>query len=369
MRGKKRNEEQQDPQEQGAPARSATPAAGVERNRITPVDIQAKEFRPALRGYNERDVDAFLDEVTEEVARLHAENKRLREEMGTQGTTRLDTGAATQAEEMLRDAREEAEGALRDGREEAREILREAREEAARILAEAEAKAAADATATAVSHRPGPDSFASSRTFINAFLARERDFLQSLAGLIQGHAESVKEDIRVSREQAKRGISGGTTSGQSTAAGPGQSPGPGPGQFTAAPVRATGGPGAGGSGAAGGSGSHGGEGGTAFDEGLTQPWRPSSMGADRPEGPDATDTTATPDQPRPGAVATSTIAADSAQEGRGMGGEAVLDLTKVEEDSSPRDVAGPDDTRQEARQVDEEEPTDRSLRELFWGED
>jgi DivIVA domain-containing protein len=361
MRGKKRNEEQQDPQEQGAPARPGTAAAGVERNRITPVDIQAKEFRPALRGYNERDVDAFLDEVTEEVARLHAENKRLREDIGTQGTTQLDTGAATQAEEMLRDAREEAEGARLDGREEAGEILREAREEAARILAEAEARAEDDAAATAVSERPGPDSFASSRTFINAFLARERDFLQSLAGLIQGHAESVKEDIRVSREHARRGITGGATSGQST--------GPGPGQSTAAPVRASAGPGGGGSGAAGSSGPHGGEGGAAFEDGLTQPWRPSSMGADRPEGPGVTESTATGDQPLPGAVATSTMAGDSWQERRGVGGEAVLDLTKVEEDSSPPDVAALGDSRQEAREVDEDESTDRSLRELFWGED
>ena len=52
--------------------------------RITPVEIQQKEFRLAMRGYNERDVDRFLDELTEEVARLHAENKRLREQADVQ---------------------------------------------------------------------------------------------------------------------------------------------------------------------------------------------------------------------------------------------------------------------------------------------
>ena len=36
--------------------------------RITPKDIQEVEFRLAFRGYNERDVDAFLDRVTEDLA-------------------------------------------------------------------------------------------------------------------------------------------------------------------------------------------------------------------------------------------------------------------------------------------------------------
>ena len=360
MRGKKKHEQRQEqaeqqepPAQREAPAQPGTPAeARVERNRITPVSIQEKEFRPALRGYNERDVDAFLDEVTEEVARLHAENKRLREDMGTQGTTRLDTGA-TEADGMLREAREAAEGALRDGREEAERTLREAREEAARILAEAQAKAAEGAAATAVSQRPGgPDSFASSRSFINAFLARERDFLQSLAALIQSHAESVKEDIRVSRDQARRGTTGRASSG------PSASP---------APVRAEAGPGPGRTGPAGGSGSQGGEGGAggaALDDRLTQPWRPAGLGPDQPVGQGAPDSTAGRDQPLPGAVATSTIAADSAPERGDVRGEAVLDLTKIEEEPSPRDAAAPAEHR-EAPESEEEESTDRSLRVLL----
>jgi DivIVA domain-containing protein len=42
------------------------PASGTAR--ITPVDIQQVEFRLAFRGYNERDVDAFLDRVTEDLS-------------------------------------------------------------------------------------------------------------------------------------------------------------------------------------------------------------------------------------------------------------------------------------------------------------
>ena len=45
---------------------------------ITPHDIQNKEFREAFRGYNEDDVDTFLDGVAEEYGRVYAENQRLR---------------------------------------------------------------------------------------------------------------------------------------------------------------------------------------------------------------------------------------------------------------------------------------------------
>src|SRR5437867_3293387 len=85
------------------------PAAAAVPKRITPVDIQQKEFRMAMRGYHEQDVDRFLDEVTEEVARLHAENKRLQEELEFARTTRLNVGGAEEADAILRRAREEAD--------------------------------------------------------------------------------------------------------------------------------------------------------------------------------------------------------------------------------------------------------------------
>src|SRR5438128_886024 len=133
---------------------ASTPGGGS--GKITPVDIQQKEFRLAFRGYNERDVDRFLDEVTEEFARLFEENKRLREDMGLQGTTKLEAGEAAEADA----------------------IIRSARAEAARIVAEARSRS--------VGALAPPGTVASDPTgrgVVNAFLAREREFLQSLAGL------------------------------------------------------------------------------------------------------------------------------------------------------------------------------------------
>jgi DivIVA domain-containing protein len=53
----------------------------VEGRRLTPIDIQQAVFRRALfRGYREEEVDDFLDRVTEEIALLLEEQRRLRDQ-------------------------------------------------------------------------------------------------------------------------------------------------------------------------------------------------------------------------------------------------------------------------------------------------
>lgn len=49
--------------------------------RITPIDIHQKEFRRSLRGYNEEEVDTFLDEVARELEKLFQENIDLNEKV------------------------------------------------------------------------------------------------------------------------------------------------------------------------------------------------------------------------------------------------------------------------------------------------
>lgn len=60
-------------------AQEAGFTAPATRPRLTPIDVQQKEFRLAFRGYNERDVDEFLDLVTEELAAYTEENRRLQD--------------------------------------------------------------------------------------------------------------------------------------------------------------------------------------------------------------------------------------------------------------------------------------------------
>jgi cell division initiation protein len=164
MRKKKR-----DTQEAGF----ATPAR---RPRLTPIDVQQKEFRLAFRGYNERDVDEFLDLVTEELAAYTDENRRLQD----QGDQNLPSRGGADVTWASR----EAEGILERARADAAATIAEANERAASILAAAGA------------------SPADPRGIIAPYLNREREFLQSLGQLVQQHADSVRRMVRSAKEQA-----------------------------------------------------------------------------------------------------------------------------------------------------------------------
>jgi DivIVA domain-containing protein len=140
---------------------------------VTAGDIQAKEFGVSrFGGYKMRDVDEFLDELTASMTRLTEENERLRAGIGAPAAT---IGAPD----------------LEDSARQADEIIERARAEAARIVREAEDQAAAAPGAGPVS--------GSDRAAVTAFLAREREFLQSLATLVQGHAETIKGMAKASR--------------------------------------------------------------------------------------------------------------------------------------------------------------------------
>ena len=48
---------------------------------LTPLDIQNKEFKKSLRGYNEREVDEFLDQVCFEFEQLYRESAELKDKV------------------------------------------------------------------------------------------------------------------------------------------------------------------------------------------------------------------------------------------------------------------------------------------------
>jgi DivIVA domain-containing protein len=141
---------------------------------IAPADIQQKEFGVArFGGYKMRDVDEFLDQVTDSMSAVVRENEQLR-----------NGGAAPVV----------GTSDLADVNRQADEIIQRARDEAAAIIAAAR-QAAPEAS-------PAAGRSAEDRAAIGAFLTREKAFLQSLAGLVQGHAEDVKSMARVPRPAA-----------------------------------------------------------------------------------------------------------------------------------------------------------------------
>jgi DivIVA domain-containing protein len=110
--------------------------------RITPFDVQQKEFRVARfgAGYRVREVDEFLDQVTDTLSALTEENERL-----------------------LRGASER------------------------------------EPTSSPPSIQPTSDE--SDRAAVDAFLRREKGFLQDLGGLVQAHAEELRSMIRAGRRE------------------------------------------------------------------------------------------------------------------------------------------------------------------------
>lgn len=52
--------------------------------KLTPMDINNKEFKRGMRGYNQEEVDEFMDEIVENYEDLFKENSKLREKVASQ---------------------------------------------------------------------------------------------------------------------------------------------------------------------------------------------------------------------------------------------------------------------------------------------
>jgi len=77
--------------------------------RVTPEDVQSVEFRLSFRGYNERDVDSFLDRITTDLSAYLAELAELRGGAPVRAMVGGgDTAAAqNEAQQILARAREQ----------------------------------------------------------------------------------------------------------------------------------------------------------------------------------------------------------------------------------------------------------------------
>jgi DivIVA domain-containing protein len=148
----------------------AVPATSGD-GRVTPAEVQQVEFRLSFRGYNERDVDAFLDRITEDLSTYLDELERLR--VGMPAAPLTSSNGAAEADAIVARAREQAAA-----------IVRQAEQRAAAIVAGGGAGAGGD-----------------TRTVVAPFLNTEREFLQSLGGLVQGHAEEIKRMVLALRSR------------------------------------------------------------------------------------------------------------------------------------------------------------------------
>lgn len=105
---------------------------------LTPEDIRTKEFRNSIRGYNEHEVDAFLDEVEGELTRLLRDNSELRERV-TAAAAASQLAQATPAPAPMGETEEMLRRTLLLAQRTADETVAQAKSDADRIVADAQA--------------------------------------------------------------------------------------------------------------------------------------------------------------------------------------------------------------------------------------
>ncbi len=98
---------------------------------LTPLDIHNKEFKRSFRGYNEDEIDTFLDRVIKDYEQLYRENEQLKEKSNQMQN---DIGHFKQMEATLHET-------LVIAQKTAEEVKVNAQKEAANIVAEAQLNA------------------------------------------------------------------------------------------------------------------------------------------------------------------------------------------------------------------------------------
>jgi len=94
---------------------------------LNPQDIVRKEFREAFRGYNQSDVDLFLDEVVEEFTRLSEDNQKMKVRIAAlqQEVARLREGRSVGAPVPAAAVGEDAQRIEAEARSRVRRFLEE----------------------------------------------------------------------------------------------------------------------------------------------------------------------------------------------------------------------------------------------------
>ncbi|NLN41028.1 MAG: DivIVA domain-containing protein [Clostridiales bacterium] len=105
---------------------------------LTPMDIHNKEFTRSFRGYDEDEVDQFLDEIVEEFERLYKENIDLKDRLAmlvdqlnnykTMENTLKETLVTAQktADELAQSAQKKSDLIIEEAEKKARDIIDQA---------------------------------------------------------------------------------------------------------------------------------------------------------------------------------------------------------------------------------------------------
>lgn len=111
---------------------------------LTPMDIHNKEFKHSFRGYDEDDVDDYLDRIVNDYGQLMRENEKLKNDLDR---SRKDNEQYQKLEKNLKDtllvAQKTADEVTTNAKEHAENLLKNTAQECQNMRREAELKAKA----------------------------------------------------------------------------------------------------------------------------------------------------------------------------------------------------------------------------------
>ena len=118
----------------------------MDRQVITPMEIHNKEFKRKVRGYDQDEVDEFLDKIVIDYEKLYKENAELKDKLNLQNekmghyvnleNTLQNTLVMAQkaSEDIENNAKEKADMIVEDARRKAQRIMEEANDEIVEIV-------------------------------------------------------------------------------------------------------------------------------------------------------------------------------------------------------------------------------------------
>ncbi|MGI6697373.1 MAG: DivIVA domain-containing protein [Clostridiales bacterium] len=108
---------------------------------ITPLEIQNKRFSKKMRGYDENEVDEFLDRLTEDYEALYRENAILKDKVQIlEDKMKHYTDMEASLQNALVIAQAAAEESTKNAQEKCSLMIKQAEEEARRIIERANEK-------------------------------------------------------------------------------------------------------------------------------------------------------------------------------------------------------------------------------------
>ncbi len=160
---------------------------------LTPMDIHNKEFKRSFRGYNEDEIDDFLDQVVNDYEKLYRDNERLKEELLR---AQQDNAQYQKLEENLKNtllvAQKTAEEVTSNARQAAEDMRSNVAKECQNLRREAELaanKRIDEATAQA----------AKARAEYNRILHEKNQFLQKMHLAMETELSALKDAMEAAR--------------------------------------------------------------------------------------------------------------------------------------------------------------------------